>query len=173
MKTALSTLLAAAITLALGAPCTAGIITYEFGLDGDQEVPSVPTTGFGNAVVTLDTDSGELTWDVEYFDLMFPSTAAHFHGPADFGENAGIQVDMGPGETFGVTDGTLNGSAMIDATQIQQVLDGLWYINIHSTGFPAGEIRGQVVGALPAPGALALLGMGALIGRRRRGGRQT
>lgn len=167
MRIAMWTCVAAAI-FALTAASSASIITYEFGLSGDQEVPAVATPGFGNATVTLDTDTGLLSWDVEYFDLLSPSTAAHFHGPADFGENAGVQVGMGAGETFGVTEGTLNGSAMISAAQIQQVLDGLWYINIHSEMFPGGEIRGQVVGIIPAPGAMALLGIAALAGTRRR-----
>jgi hypothetical protein len=157
--------LTCAVALALGGRTSATVVTYNFGLDGLQEVPPVNTTGWGVATVTLDTVSGLLTWDVAYFDLLSPSTAAHFHGAALPGQNAGVQVDMGPGETFGVTSGTLNGSATINAAQIQDVLDGLWYINIHSQLHPGGEIRGQVV---PAPGALALLGLGALGAVRRR-----
>lgn len=158
-------LLAVAVPLALAATAGADIVTYNVTLDGDQEVPSVDTPGFGNAVVTLDTDTGELTWDVEYFDLLAPSTAAHFHGPADIDDTAGVLVDMGAGETFGVTEGTLMGSAFIGEVQIEQVLDGLWYINIHSEMHPGGEIRGQVV---PVPGAMALLGISAIVGTRRR-----
>ena len=157
--------LAGTVALTIGGPCAASIITYNFGLDGSQEVPSVATPGYGFATVTLDTASGLLTWDVQYFDLLTPSTAAHFHGPALPGVNAGVQVNMGGGATFGVTSGVLVGSTTINATQIQQVLDGLWYINVHTTGHPGGEIRGQVV---PAPGVLTLLGIGALAGVRRR-----
>jgi len=151
--------------------CAAEIIVFNFTLDGEQEVPSVDTPGWGTAEVTINTTTGLLEWDVEYHDLIGLSTAAHFHGPADFGENAGIQVDMaGPGAEFGVHSGTLIGSATIDATQIQDLLDGLWYVNIHSNEFSPGEIRGQVVQALPAPGAVALLGIATLAGcsRRRR-----
>lgn len=166
MKTTHLALSAAAAALAFASVANADIITYEFGLDGDQEVPSVDTPGFGNAIVTIDTETRELTWDVEYFDLLGNSTAAHFHGPADFGENAGVQVNM-PGD-FGAPSGTLVGSATITEDQLQDLLDGLWYINIHSDVHPPGEIRGQVVQALPAPGALALFGLSGLAGTRRR-----
>lgn len=165
MRPALAALTAAAaVTLTTTAGAT--IVTYNFTLDGSQEVPPVNTPGWGTALVTLNTATGDLEWDVEYGDLVSPSTAAHFHGPADFGVNAGIQVDMDvPGTVFGVTDGVLVGSATIDPTQVQQVLDGLWYINVHSQQHPPGEIRGQVV---PAPGALALLSLAGLTALRRR-----
>lgn len=142
-----SSLLTVLIALSIAGTSAASVITYQFSIDGLQEVPPVDTPGHGTATVTIDTDTRELTWDVEYSDLIGNSTAAHFHGPADFGENAGVQVGM-PGD-FGGTSGTLVGSATITETQLQQLLDGLWYVNIHSTFRPGGEIRGQVVGEVP------------------------
>jgi hypothetical protein len=59
------------------------------------------------------------------------------------------------------------GSTNISAAQGADLLNGLWYINIHSEQFTGGEIRGQV---LPEPATAALLcgGMGTLLLRRRR-----
>jgi len=165
MKSALVTLTAVSGLLIAG-QSSADVIEYNFELSGDQEVPAVDTPGNGIAFVTIDTDTMELTWDVSYQDLLGNSTAAHFHGPADFGENAGVQVGMSG--DFGNTSGTLMGSTTISASQMQDLIDGLWYINIHSTLHPGGEIRGQVVQQLPAPGALALIGLGAIAGVRRR-----
>ncbi len=132
------------------------MITYDFPLSGEQEVPSNDSTGSGNASVAIHPETGLLTWNIEYQDLVANSTAAHFHGPAPVGVNAGVQVGI-PGNptSYGVTSGTLLGSNTINPTQVQQLLDGLWYINIHSTKFPGGEIRGQVVDA-PAGGACCL-----------------
>ena len=151
--------------LALTAASFGAVVTYNFGLDGLQETPPHATTGWGTATVTLDTVSGLLTWDVAYFDLIGTSTAAHFHGPAPPGEPAGIRVDMGGSGQFGGNSGTLIGSTTISQAFVQEVLDGLWYINIHSTMWPGGEIRGQVV---PAPGALAAGAAALLLAARRR-----
>ena len=41
--------------------------------------------------------------------------------------------------------GELTGQATLTADQAQQFMAGEWYINIHTPGHPAGEIRGQVM----------------------------
>lgn len=162
----LSTTAIAAAMFAATAVCHAGTTyTFNFMLTGDQEVPAVDTTGIGNATVTLDTFTLMLNWDVTYSDLLSDTTAAHFHGPAMPGMNAGIQVNIGDSGPLGGTSGFFQGSTTITEDQAQEILDGLWYINIHTTGNPGGEIRGQVV---PAPGALALLGLAGLAGTQRR-----
>ncbi len=86
----------------------------------------------------------------------------HFHGPAPFGANAGIQVDIG---AISGLNGPSIGSNFIDGAQAADLLDGPWSVNIHSTIFPGGEIRRQVE---PAPGVLALLGLTGFAGPRRR-----
>jgi hypothetical protein len=68
-----------------------------------------------------------------------------------------------------LTDPTQNGIAYPLANQIADLENGLWYINIHSTTFGGGEIRGQIL-PVPEPSTLALLGLGvgALVCRLRR-----
>ena len=63
---------------------------YDATLSGAQQVPPVTSTGTGTATMTLDGD--KLTYDVEYKDLSGPATAAHIHGPAAAGANAGVMI---------------------------------------------------------------------------------
>ena len=108
-------------------------------LTGAAEVPPVRSTGAGNATVTLDKATKTLSWNVAYRGLTGPARAAHFHGPAAAGANAGVLVDMKAGES------PMQGSATLTDAQIADLLAGLWYINIHTAANPGGEIRGQVV----------------------------
>jgi hypothetical protein len=66
----------------------------------------------------------------------------HFHGPAPAGANAGVQVNIGL--ISGLTSPSI-GNTIITALQGTDLLNGLWYINIHTGQFAGGEIRGQVL----------------------------
>ena len=129
-----------------------------FPIDGMQQVPPNASPGMGIGFVTLQLD-GTLDFNITFQDLLGVEIAAHFHGPADFGENAPVLFGLPLGSPKIGSVGPLN------AQQQSDLLAGLWYVNIHSNMFPGGEIRGQVI---PAPGALALLGLGGLLARRRR-----
>lgn len=131
---------------------------YEFPIDGLQEVPANASPASGLGIVDLNTDTNMLSWNITYSSLIGSQTAAHFHGAAPPGVNAGVRVGIGLGNP-------LIGSAMISDAFENEIIAGLWYVNIHSSAFPGGEIRGQVV---PTPGALALLGLGGLVATRRR-----
>ena len=48
------------------------------------------------------------------------------------------------------------------------MMDGLWYINVHTTHSNQGEIRGQLLVPEPALGGLVLLAAGAIATYRRR-----
>jgi len=149
--------------LALGlfaGSASANFYSYEFVIDGAQEVPAVVTPAFGTGVVTLDTGTNLLTWNISWQDLLGTVSNAHFHGPAVPGVNAAVRIGLD------FTQNPMIGSTTISTAFADEVIAGLWYVNIHSTFRPGGEIRGQVV---PAPTSLAVLGVGGLMaGRRRR-----
>jgi len=92
--------------------------------------------------VTLDPD-GTLHWTVSYQNLTGPATAAHFHGPATPGLNAGVAVNIGGTAPANPMQGT----AHLNTTQIADLVAGRWYVNVHTAANPGGEIRGQVVAA--------------------------
>ena len=61
-------------------------------LDGKAEVPPNTSAGTGTADIDYDAASKKLSWKVTYSGLSGPATAAHFHGPAEAGKNAGVAV---------------------------------------------------------------------------------
>jgi CHRD domain len=102
----------------------------------------ITSTGKGTATASLDTATKTLTWTVDYSGLSGPATAAHIHGPADPGANAGIVVPF-----TGDLASPIKGSATLTDAQIAQLEAGKWYVNIHTEANKPGEIRGQLVPA--------------------------
>jgi CHRD domain-containing protein len=88
----------------------------------------------------LDTASKTLTWTVTYSGLGGPATAAHIHGPAAPGANAGVLVPFN-----GDLASPIKGSATLTDAQISDLEAGKWYVNIHTAANKSGEIRGQLV----------------------------
>jgi len=115
-------------------------ITFKADLSGTNQVPPVATAGKGMATATLDTTTKTLTWIVDYSGLSGPATAAHIHGPADPGANAGVVVPF-----TGDLASPIKGSAVLTDAQIAQLEAGKWYVNIHTAANKGGEIRGQLV----------------------------
>ena len=117
---------------------SAAEMTMKTELSAAQEVPPTDSKGMGTADVTYDDATKMLTWTVTFSDLTGPATAAHFHGPAKEGENAGVAIPIEGMES------PMKGSATLTDEQAQQLADGLLYVNVHTAANPKGEIRGQV-----------------------------
>ena len=127
--------------LVLASPiASAETITFNATLSGANEIPAVETKGRGNAVVTYDTTTRQLTWAITFSDLTGDATVAHFHGPAGPKENAKVAVMIGK-----APKSPAKGSATLTDGQAADLLAGRWYINIHTDKNRPGEIRGQVV----------------------------
>jgi len=130
--------------LALGAlalPARAETVNLTADMSARNEVPPNTSSGSGRADMRLDTTSGNLNWTINYSGLTGPLTAAHFHGPAAQGANAGVIV---PIASSGAS-APLSGMATLSQQQVADVLAGRWYVNVHTAANPGGEIRGQVV----------------------------
>ena len=108
-------------------------------LSGANEVPPTATSASGSVEASLDKKSNELSWTVTYSGLSGPATGAHFHGPAMPGANAGVVVPL----TGGMAS-PMKGKSTLTAAQAADLLAGKWYMNVHTTANPGGEIRGQV-----------------------------
>jgi CHRD domain len=123
--------------LMTGPTSFAANVKYKADLKGSKEVPATDSSATGKANITYDDKSKKLSWVVTYSGLTGDPTAAHFHGPAAAGKNAGPVVD--------ISGDIKKGSAELTADQAADLKAGKWYLNIHTEKFPDGEIRGQVV----------------------------
>ncbi len=61
-------------------------------LNGASEVPANTSAGKGTADIDYDAATKKMSWKLTYSGLTGPATAAHFHGPAEAGKNAGVAV---------------------------------------------------------------------------------
>ena len=112
---------------------------YKVSLDAKSEVPPNASTATGTADVDYDPATKKLTWTLTYSGLTGPAMAAHFHGPAETGKNAGVKVPIP-----GATSSPAEGSATLTDAQAADLLAGKYYVNVHTAANPGGEIRGQV-----------------------------
>jgi len=135
-KTMFATL-AFATVVAFAGPAFAD--KYKAALDAKSEVPPNASTATGTADIDYDPATKKLSWKLTYSGLSGPATAAHFHGPAETGKNAGVAVAIPNAGTSPV-----EGSATLTDTQAADFTAGKYYVNIHTQANPGGEIRGQV-----------------------------
>ena len=108
-------------------------------LDGKSEVPPNASTGTGTADIDYDAATKKLSWKLTYSGLSGPATAAHFHGPAEPGKNAGVAVAIP-----NAIEDPAEGSAILTDAQAADLMAGKYYVNVHTAANPGGEIRGQV-----------------------------
>jgi CHRD domain/PEP-CTERM motif len=152
------------VILALACSTQAQIRTFNVTLTGPEEVTPQggDADGFGSGIVTLNGDTNTATWNIQYGNLD-PVSDAHIHVGA-FGVGGGVVIPFGTQNVAG-TPNTISGSVVDPDVDAVLANPAGYYVNIHTTTFGAGAIRGQV----PEPGALGLMavaGLGLL--RRRR-----
>ena len=160
-----------AATLLLVATVVPGIALANYHapmwLKGTEEVPANGTTGVG--IGTLDIINGvvdSVRVNITFSGLSSNANAAHIHGPAALGANAGVIIPL---TVPAATSGTIAQSVPLTAQQRTWMVNNLTYVNIHTVNNGGGEIRGQVDSLQLSPanskapgasgGGLALLGV--------------
>ena len=107
-------------------------------LTGAQEVPAVETQAQGEGTLKVD-DDGSISGTITTTNLT--ATMAHIH-QAPAGENGGVVIPL---EQSGKDGWAVPADAQLTAEQLKSFKAGDMYINVHSTAYPGGEIRGQIV----------------------------
>lgn len=137
--TSIAVLLVLGLPLAAGPAVAAGKdVTYRAALNGGSEVPATASHGEGEVTATFDPATKRLSWSGRYSGLTGPVTAAHFHGPAKVGENAGVLVPVTAASS------PFTGEATLDDAKAADLAAGKLYFNLHTAANPMGEIRGQL-----------------------------
>jgi hypothetical protein len=152
----LSLALAALAALALaGAASAARLDGADHGgrplstvLTGEQEVDPVTGAvgvgdpdGSGTATITVNPGQEEVCWEISAEGITLPATAAHIHeGPA--GTAGPVVVALTPPDASGFSSGcaTLEREEAVDILKNPED----YYVNVHTTDFPNGAIRGQL-----------------------------
>ena len=189
MKTFMYLASVAAVTLAASA-AQGAIVQYAASLNGPSESPPNQSPATGSATFAYDTDTHSLTISIIFSGLVGTTTVAGVHagtvlspgnqtsGVAYFmdGWATGLQsgiytstIDMTTATYGSVYTAAHGGTAASAAADLLAAMsNGRAYLNLRTTTYPGGEIRGFIT-LVPAPGMLALIGMcGVLTGRRRR-----
>lgn len=179
------TILAACLACGLMS-ANAAIYTFDATLSGASEAPPNASPGTGYTLVTYDDAANTLRIQVLFGRLIGNTTIAHIHAATTLPfQGTAIPATLVPtfpgfpaGVTFGSYDGTLdltsaasynptfvsnNGgtAAGAQAALVAALFDGKSYLNIHTTAFGGGEIRGFLT-LVPEPSTFALLGLGGL-----------
>jgi hypothetical protein len=120
-------------------------------LNGPNERPT-PTTSTGTGAAAITVNGTTVNYTVAYQGITGAPTGLHIHSPGGINVAAGISVDLlttPQTTTAGVLTGTFNAANIRTAgvsldSLVTLLRNGNAYVNIHSSTFPGGEIRGQV-----------------------------
>jgi hypothetical protein len=121
-------------------------------LSGGNETPSVASTGTGTANIAFDKNKKTITYTVTWQLGASGSTTTdmHFHGAEDGSDLKSSPVVV-PITGFSTgNSGTVSGTTReLSDVEVNQLLAGKWYVNVHSSVARPGELRGNIKFANP------------------------
>jgi hypothetical protein len=118
-----------------------GGVSVTATLLGENEVPPADPDGSGTAMVTLNSGQGIVCFEISVSNIALPATGAHIH-EGEAGVNGDIVVPLTPPDE----SGTSSGCVEADRDLIKDIRKNPagYYVNVHTTEYPSGAIRGQL-----------------------------
>ncbi len=114
----------------------------EASLSGFNEVPPTATVASGMVDMRLVAADNLLEVTFNVMNLAGDLTAAHIH-LGGVGQNGGVTLNLAPTGSSFTTSYDITGNADI----VGALRGGGAYVNVHTSAYPAGEVRGQVLSA--------------------------
>jgi hypothetical protein len=110
---------------------------FHAALSATEESPPGPTDGTGTAKVTIDAAAGQLCYDLDWSPQVGTPNAAHIHKGAA-GTSGPIVVVLSATKAHTCT--------AAPAPVLQGIASdpGGYYVNVHSTQYMNGAVRGQL-----------------------------
>lgn len=107
--------------------------------DGPQRAPT-ESPGTGRAEFVLERDTLKLSWQVNFKDLTSQPVGLHLHGPVPAEGDAPIMFDLAL-EPF---TSPVEGERILTLGEVAFLIQNLVFVNLHTTKYPLGELRGPV-----------------------------
>jgi hypothetical protein len=149
--------LAVLVALALAGPAWAAKIggadqggrPFSTVLTGEAEVNAVGVPnqgdldGSGTATITVNPGQEEVCWEINAAGIELPATAAHIHVGAA-GVAGPVVVTLSAPDASGFSSGCTTVDVNRDLAKAILKNPEDYYVNVHTSVFPAGAIRGQL-----------------------------
>mmetsp|Transcript_31141 Transcript_31141/g.87301 ORF Transcript_31141/g.87301 Transcript_31141/m.87301 type:complete len:196 (+) Transcript_31141:133-720(+) len=116
----------------------AAVTSYSAAMTGSSMVPPANTSETGTGKFTYDSETGVFQGTIVH--NVQGANAAHIHGPAPVGENAGVILTFVQGE-----NGNYVVEEQVEEEFVAELVARRLYAQVHSDNHPNGAIRGQVV----------------------------
>jgi CHRD domain-containing protein len=122
---------------------TSGGTAFNIALTGEAEAPAGEPAGTGTATVRARRNQGQVCFSMQVQTITLPAAASHIHVGAT-GTAGAIVVPLRPPNASGASSGCVAASRAI----VNQILAnaGNYYVNVHTSDFPGGAVRGQLTG---------------------------
>src|SRR5258707_714936 len=113
-------------------------------LTASQETPPTTTPGFGNATVTFDSTRANITVTITVANLGSPINNFHIHEGAAGVAGSVVVRPTGLGGLIATGAMTVTVPIAADVAQRMVQTPANFYVNVHTTQFPGGAVRGQL-----------------------------
>lgn len=141
---------------------TSGGTAVSIRLGGEAESPAADPVGTGSATLRLRSGQGQICFALRAEHITLPAAAAHIHRGAA-GTNGPVLITLRPPSD----EGRSSGCVAVPRTVVKELLTARsgFYVNVHTSDYPGGAVRGQLGGAAVNLGWIASVEMSGTVER--------